>query len=98
MPTLMLYWRKQRYADLALFLVGFWFAAIYHICQLHPEGLTAAQALGLPGPVWRTLDIIGAQALLARTVGHALGASTQLVSGKRAGGCGLVLGGAWHSL
>ncbi|GAB4814400.1 hypothetical protein N2152v2_001446 [Parachlorella kessleri] len=81
MPTLRLYWRKRRYSDLALFGIGFWLASIYHICQLHPEGLPAASVLGLPGPVWRTLDILGAQCLLARTFGHAIGATTQLVSG-----------------
>jgi hypothetical protein len=50
----------------------------------------AAKVMGLAGPVWRTLDIVGAQCLLARTLGHAVGASTQLVSGAagiRAGCC-----------
>lgn len=55
-----------------MFSIGFALAVIYHYLHLHPEGIAAAQLLGLPGPTWRGLDILCAQALIARTVGHVL--------------------------
>lgn len=38
------------------------------------QGIANAHFLGLPGSTWRGLDILMAQALLARTLGHAVGA------------------------
>ncbi|KAI7839621.1 hypothetical protein COHA_006621 [Chlorella ohadii] len=58
--TLQLHWRRGRYADFVLFNTGF--------------GIANAHFLGLPGSTWRGLDILMAQALLARTLGHAVGA------------------------
>ena len=45
------------------------------------QGIAGAQLLGLPGSTWRGLDILMAQALLARTLGHALGARSPLLRG-----------------
>jgi len=52
---------------------------------LHPllppaasQGIANAELLGISGPTWRGLDILMAQALLARTCGHAVGASTPI--------------------
>lgn len=43
------------------------------------QGIASAQLLGLSGPTWRGLDILCAQALLARTLGHAVGAQSSLL-------------------
>ncbi|KAL4423051.1 hypothetical protein ABPG77_002085 [Micractinium sp. CCAP 211/92] len=72
--TLGLHWRRGRYLDFYLFLTGFLLAIVYHVLHMHPEGIAKAEFLGLSGATWRGLDILMAQALLARTCGHALGA------------------------
>ncbi|DBB06986.1 TPA: hypothetical protein ACH3X1_011578 [Trebouxia sp. C0004] len=74
-PTLFLYYRAKRWADLALFSLGFVLAVVYHICHMAVDGLQSSTILGISGPLWRTFDIICAQWLLARTFGHAVGAS-----------------------
>lgn len=74
LSTLQLYWWRGRYADFVLFFTGFALALIYHWLHMHPEGIANAHFLGLPGSTWRGLDILMAQALLARTLGHAVGA------------------------
>lgn len=74
-PTLFLYYRAKRWADLGLFSLGFVLAVIYHICHMNVDGLQSSTILGISGPLWRTFDIICAQWLLARTFGHAVGAS-----------------------
>ncbi|PRW44398.1 derlin-3 isoform X1 [Chlorella sorokiniana] len=74
LATLQLHWRRGRYADFVLFFAGFALALIYHWLHMHPEGIANAHFLGLPGSTWRGLDILMAQALLARTLGHAVGA------------------------
>eukprot|EP00887_Chlorella_sp_A99_P004880 scaffold4.g4880.t1 len=80
LPTLGLYWRRRRWGDFVAFGTGFLLAVIYHIAHMHPLGLGRARVLGLPGPAWRTLDILTAQMLLARTLGHALGVRTSLLA------------------
>ncbi|PSC69896.1 serine threonine [Micractinium conductrix] len=72
--TLGLFWKRGRYLDFSVFLVGWVLAMIYHYLHMHPEGIAGAHFLGLSGPTWRGLDILCAQALLARTCGHAVGA------------------------
>jgi hypothetical protein len=42
------------------------------------QGIGAASLLGLPGSTWRGLDILTAQALLGRTLGHAVGARSPI--------------------
>ncbi|KAL0019556.1 hypothetical protein WJX79_000427 [Trebouxia sp. C0005] len=74
-PTLFLYYRAKRWADLALFSLGFVLAVVYHICHMNVDGLQSSTILGISGSLWRTFDIICAQWLLARTFGHAVGAS-----------------------
>ncbi|KAL0045052.1 hypothetical protein WJX82_006549 [Trebouxia sp. C0006] len=74
-PTLFLYYRAKRWADLALFSLGFVLAIVYHVCHMNADGLQSSTILGISGPLWRTFDIICAQWLLARTFGHAVGAS-----------------------
>ena len=64
--TLQLYWRRRRFTDFALFLVGFLLAIIYHYLHMHPEGIAGAQLLGLSGPAWRGLDILMAQVCVHR--------------------------------
>ena len=61
MQTLQLFWRRRRFPDFALFLIGFLLAVIYHHLHMHPEGIAGAQLLGLSGPAWRGLDILMAQ-------------------------------------
>lgn len=58
-----------------IFGVGFALALVYHAFQMDPGGLTKSHFLGVGGPTWRTLDVLWAQWLLARTFGHAIGAS-----------------------
>ena len=48
---------------------------------MHDEGLQSAEVFGISGPLWRTWDIICAQWLLARTLGHAVGARHWLTQG-----------------
>lgn len=55
--------------------MGFVVAFLYHYCHMHDDGLEASELWGVTGPSWRTLDIIVATFCLARTAGHALGAS-----------------------
>lgn len=74
-PTLFLYYRAKRWADLALFSLGFILAVVYHICHMNVDGLQSSTILGISGPLWRTFDIICAQWLLARTFGHAVDAT-----------------------
>lgn len=47
--------------------------------SLPPQGIANTELLGISGPTWRGLDILMAQALLARTLGHALGARSGAV-------------------
>ena len=44
------------------------------------QGLSAATVLGVSGSLWRSLDILCAQTLLSRTLGHAVGAHTSVVT------------------
>jgi hypothetical protein len=76
--TLQLYWRRGRRLDFLLFGTGFSLAVVYHWLHMHPDGIAAARLLGLPGATWRGLDILMAQALLARTLGHALNVQSPL--------------------
>eukprot|EP00803_Ostreobium_quekettii_P000337 evm.model.scf_3291.2 EVM.evm.TU.scf_3291.2 scf_3291:6307-9716(-) len=76
--TLHLYWRARRYDDLLLYTWGFLVAVAYHICQMHPKGLEAAEFMGVPGVVWRRWDIVSAGTLLARTFGHAIGSHKRI--------------------
>ena len=64
-----------------LFSIGFSLAAIYHVCHIQEEGLQSSTFLGISGPLWRTGDIIVAQWMLARTFGHAVGASHCVTKG-----------------
>ena len=57
------------------FSLGFLLACAYHVAQMDPSGLPSAVVAGVPGPVWRTWDILCAQWLLGRSFGHAVGAS-----------------------
>ena len=66
-----------------LFSLGFGLAAIYHVCHMHEEGLQSSRFFGISGPLWRTADIIVAQWMLARTFGHAVGASHWVTKGKQ---------------
>lgn len=59
----------------ATFTLGFLLACAYHVAQMDPSGLPSAVVAGVPGPVWRTWDILCAQWLLGRSFGHAVGAS-----------------------
>lgn len=72
--TLRLHARARRWQDVALFGIGFLLAVVYHVAHMMPGGISGAVVLGLPGSTWRTLDILWAQALLARLLGHGLGA------------------------
>ena len=49
---------------------------------MHEEGLQSSTFWGISGPLWRTGDIIVAQWMLARTFGHAVGASHWVTKGK----------------
>lgn len=72
-PTLMLFYRKGRWYDLCAYTFGFVVAIIYHMLHLYAHGgLASVSFLGIHGAAWRTIDILGANALLARTMGHAL--------------------------
>ena len=64
-----------------LFSTGFSLATIYHFCHIQEEGLQSSTFLGISGPLWRTADIIVAQWMLARTFGHAVGASHWVTKG-----------------
>jgi hypothetical protein len=59
----------------ATYGLGFLLACVYHTAQMDPDGLAAATVAGVPGPVWRTWDILWAQWLLGRAFGHAVGAT-----------------------
>ena len=48
---------------------------------MNVDGLQSSTILGISGPLWRTFDIICAQWLLARTFGHAVGASHWVTHG-----------------
>lgn len=37
LQTLGLYWRRRRYLDFYLFLIGFLLAIVYHVLHMHPE-------------------------------------------------------------
>jgi len=78
LPVLRLFWSRRRYGDLALFSLGFLLAILYHIAHL--GGLENTTLLNLPGSLWRSLDILCAQTVLSRTLGHAVGAHTSFVS------------------
>lgn len=84
-PTLVLFWRKQRLNDFLLFGVGFSLAIAYHVA--HIDGIEQSTLLGLPGAVWRSLDIFVAQSLLSRTLGHAIGAHTSFVASEAICNC-----------
>ncbi|KDD72393.1 hypothetical protein H632_c3403p0 [Helicosporidium sp. ATCC 50920] len=73
------YASRRRWWDLATFSLGWFLAVMYHIAHMHPGGLASSQVLGLGGAAWRTLDIVSAQSLLARTIGHALGGRSAAV-------------------
>jgi hypothetical protein len=77
LPVLRLFWNRRRYGDLALFSLGFLLAVLYHIAHL--GGLENTTLLNLPGSLWRSLDILCAQTVLSRTLGHAVGAHTSVV-------------------
>lgn len=47
--TLLLYWRRRRYVDFALFLTGFTLALIYHWLHMHPEARPGAVGLAMAG-------------------------------------------------
>jgi len=49
---------------------------------MNVDGLQSSTILGISGPLWRTFDIICAQWLLARTFGHAVGASHWVTQGR----------------
>jgi len=70
------------YGAQALFSLGFVLAVVYHICHMNVDGLQSSTILGISGPLWRTFDIICAQWLLARTFGHAVGASHWVTQGR----------------
>jgi hypothetical protein len=78
LPVLRLFWSRRRYGDLALFSLGFLLAILYHIAHL--GGLENTTLLNIPGSLWRSLDILCAQTVLSRTLGHAVGAHTSFVS------------------
>lgn len=88
----------RRWGDVAAFGLGFALATIYHVAHMMPGGIGAATLLGVPGTTWRTLDILWAQALLARALGHVLGVrSRPLALLLNAGFPALVLGaGRWR--
>ena len=65
----------------AMFSLGFALAIFYHVCHMHVDGLQGAALFGISGPLWRTLDIVCAQWLLARTFGHVVGARHWLTQG-----------------
>lgn len=52
---------------------------LLHAPPVAAQGIANTELLGLPGSAWRGLDILMAQGLLARTLGHAVGARTGLV-------------------
>jgi hypothetical protein len=72
LPTLVVFFAKRRYCDVFSFGLGFLLAVIYHVAHL--DGLEESSVFGVSGSLWRSLDILVAQSLLARTLGHALGA------------------------
>ena len=79
LPTLHIFNSTQKYGDLSVYGFGTIVAVAYHIAHMHPGGLEDAVLLGMSGSLWRTLDIIICQSLLARTVGHVLGARSCIV-------------------
>lgn len=79
LPVLKLFYHKRRWGDFFFYSLGFFLAVVYHLA--HIEGLENSNLLGIPGSLWRSLDILCAQTLLSRTLGHAVGAHTSLVSG-----------------
>lgn len=72
-PTINLYYRSKRHWDVIHSVVAATLAMIFHMCHMHVDGIQAASYFGIDGPTWRTLDVIAAQLLLARTVAHAIG-------------------------
>ncbi|KAG7675003.1 hypothetical protein Ndes2526B_g07852 [Nannochloris sp. 'desiccata'] len=78
LPVLRLFWSRRRYGDFVLFTLGFLLAILYHIAHL--GGLENTSLFNLPGSLWRSLDILCAQTVLSRTLGHAVGAHTSIVS------------------
>ena len=77
-PVLKMFFHRRRWTDLTIFGLGFFLAIVYHLA--HIEGLENSTLLGLPGSLWRSLDILCAQTLLSRTLGHAVHAHTSLVN------------------
>lgn len=71
--TLRLHAKARRWNDLLAFGIGFALAVIYHVVHMMPGGIAEASLWGVSGATWRTLDILWAQGLLARTFGHVVG-------------------------
>ncbi|KAK9810823.1 hypothetical protein WJX73_010228 [Symbiochloris irregularis] len=94
LPVIFLYWSLKRYTNMVVFSVGWWLATMYHVCHLDPRGLQNSSLLGIPGPVWRTWDIVSAQWLLGRTWGETLGAQHPVTLGISNGIFPAVVGGA----
>lgn len=69
----------------ALFFSGFNVAWLYHWCHMDAAGLRASSVLGISGIEWRTMDIVYAQWLLARTFGHLVGAQHPVTLGEHHG-------------
>ncbi|KAJ9519818.1 hypothetical protein QJQ45_013484 [Haematococcus lacustris] len=65
-PTIMLFFRKKRYLD-----------AIHMGAH---QGMDVVTFAGFTGAAWRTVDIVFANLLLARTLGHVLGVSHPLIA------------------
>lgn len=78
--TLRLHARAKRWNDLTAFGIGFLLAVIYHVVHMMPGGIAGASLWRVSGATWRTLDILWAQGLLARTFAHALGVRSSAIS------------------
>ncbi|KAL6761700.1 hypothetical protein V8C86DRAFT_2530545 [Haematococcus lacustris] len=80
-PTIMLFFRKKRYLDAGLYFGGFLVAVIYHAIHMGAhQGMDVVTFAGFTGAAWRTVDIVFANLLLARTLGHVLGVSHPLIA------------------
>lgn len=44
------------------------------------QGLASTYFWGISGAAWRTMDILGANLILARTMGHALGVDHPMIA------------------
>ena len=78
--TIVMFWRNKRMHDVFIFSAALCLAGCYHLAHMRPGGLHGA-LLGIPGSAWRSLDILVAQSLLTRTLGHAVGAHTLTLTG-----------------